>query len=173
MSATQARVGKLPLREQEMAQITRDYEISKANYRSLLDKKNAAEMATDMERRQKSERFTIIDPARAPEKPVQPNRPLLYTLASVLSLVLGLAVGFGREYRKGVLLGEWELPPDLNIIGRLPVIRIAAASEEAGAPQPGKPARPALARRRWAVVASGLLLAIALAVGAYWVTNRS
>src|ERR1019366_2672723 len=82
MISTQARMGNLPLREQEMAQITRDYEISKTNYRSLLDKKNAAEMSFDMEQREKSERFEIADHAVVPEKPISPNRPLLYTLVS-------------------------------------------------------------------------------------------
>src|ERR1017187_9778384 len=53
----QRRIERLPVREQEMAQITRDYEMSKENYKSLLDKKMAAEMSLNMERRQQSERF--------------------------------------------------------------------------------------------------------------------
>ena len=172
MASTQARMEKLPLREQEMAQITRDYEISKANYRSLLDKKTAAEMSTDMERRAKSERFEVADPARVPEKPISPNRPLLYTLVSLLSLVVGLAVGLGREYRHGVLLGEWELPGDLTVLGHLPVIHITV---------PSTPDRPDDARMRirnakwrWVVLGSGLLLLVAMiAAGAYLVSNRS
>jgi polysaccharide chain length determinant protein (PEP-CTERM system associated) len=171
MAGTQARMEKLPLREQEMAQITRDYEISKANYRSLLDKRNAAEMSTDMERRAKSERFEIADPARIPEKPISPNRPLLYTLVSVLSLIVGLAVGLGREYRHGVLLGEWELPGDLTVLGCLPVIHITV---------PSTPERPGNARMRirdgkwrWVVLGSGLLLLVVIAAGAYLVSNRS
>src|ERR1035438_2032950 len=168
MASTQARMEKLPLREQEMAQITRDYEISKANYRSLLDKKNAAEMSTDMEHRQKSERFELADPARVPEKPISPNRPLLYTLVSLLSLVVGLAVGLGREYRHGVLLGEWELPGDLTVLGHLPVIHITGPS--AGDAR----MRIRHGKWRWVVLGSGLLLLVAMiAAGAYLVSNRS
>ena len=48
----QSHLGQLPVREQEMSGITRDYEISKMNYKALLDKRLAAEMALDMERRQ-------------------------------------------------------------------------------------------------------------------------
>jgi succinoglycan biosynthesis transport protein ExoP len=77
ISVYQSRVNSLPIREQEMAGLTRDYEITKANYRSLLDKKIAAEMATDMERREKSERFTIVDPARVPARPFKPKREML------------------------------------------------------------------------------------------------
>ena len=105
----QQRIERLPVREQEMAQIMRDYEMSKENYKSLLDKKMAAEMSLDMETRQQSERFTVLDRAQVPEKPIKPNRPLLYAGAAVLGLVLALVVGFDAELRRNVVLGEWEL----------------------------------------------------------------
>ena len=73
MNSFQERVNQLPVREQEMAGVTRDYESAKADYRALLDKKLAADMATEMERRQKAERFTVVDPARVPEKPFSPK----------------------------------------------------------------------------------------------------
>jgi succinoglycan biosynthesis transport protein ExoP len=136
MAQYQQRIGKLPVREQEMAQLTRDYEISKANYRSLLDKGLSAEMSTDMEKRQKSERFTVLDPARTPEKPIKPNRPLLYALCAVGGLVIGLAFGLGREFKQNVLLGEWELPQGLVVLGRLPYIEIPL-TDESQAAQPG------------------------------------
>ena len=129
LGAYQARLEKLPVREQEMARITRDYEMSKENYKSLLDKKLAAEMALDMERRQQSERFTVLDRARLPEKPVKPNRPMLYGVGSGIALVLGLVVGFIAELRKNVVLGEWELPPDTPILARLPHIEVALSSQ--------------------------------------------
>jgi len=124
----QGRIEHLPVREQEMAQITRDYEMSKENYKSLLDKKMAAEMALDMERRQQSERFTVLDRARLPEKPVKPNRPMLYALGSGLALVLGLAVGFSAELRRNVVLGEWELPDGVPVLARLPRIEVRLGS---------------------------------------------
>ncbi len=120
----QGRVNGLPIREQEMAALTRDYEISKTNYRSLLDKKMAAEMATDMERREKSERFTIVDPARVPTKPYKPNRKLLDAGGAFVGLVLGLALALGKEMQAGTLLGEWELPAGTTVLGRLPYIEI-------------------------------------------------
>jgi len=63
----QGRVQKLPIREQQLASITRDYETSKTNYHSLLDKKLAADMAENMERWQKAERFVMLDEARVPK----------------------------------------------------------------------------------------------------------
>lgn len=124
VNSYQGRIDRLPLVEQQMAAVTRDYEISKANYKSLLDKKLSAGMATDMERRQKSERFMIIDPARVPEKPFSPNRPLLAAFGAALSLALSIVAGFALEFRKGALLGEWELPPEVAILGRVPYIEM-------------------------------------------------
>jgi polysaccharide chain length determinant protein (PEP-CTERM system associated) len=115
----QTRVEKLPIREQQMAALTRDYETSKGNYKSLLDKKLSAEMASEMEHSQQSERFTIADPARVPTAPIKPKRPLLFGMGSLGGLVLGLALGLALELKKNVFLGEWELPPHLQVLGRV------------------------------------------------------
>lgn len=134
----QRRTENLPLREQEMARITRDYEMSKENYKSLLEKKMAAEMALDMERRQQSERFTVLDRARVPEKPVKPKRPQLYAAGTALSLALGLLVGFAAELRKNVVLGEWELPEGTPILARLPHIEVSIRPAEAKSKAQGR-----------------------------------
>ncbi|HZQ53521.1 MAG TPA: Wzz/FepE/Etk N-terminal domain-containing protein [Bryobacteraceae bacterium] len=119
------RINKLPLVEQEMASLKRNYEESETNYNSLLQKQLAAGVANDMERSQQSEQFTIVEPARVPEKPVKPNRPLLAAAGSVASLLLALGLGFALEFRKRTLLGEWELPPGILVLGRVPVIDMA------------------------------------------------
>jgi uncharacterized protein involved in exopolysaccharide biosynthesis len=130
----QRRVERMPMREQEMAQVTRDYEISKTNYKSLLDKKTAAGMALDMERRQQSERFIVLDRAQLPEKPIKPNRPQLYAAGSVLGLALALLMGFAAELRQNVILGEWELPEGTPVLARLPRIELGVRSGQTAAP---------------------------------------
>jgi polysaccharide biosynthesis transport protein len=122
------RISRLPLHEQEMAQITRDYDTSKANYRNLLDKKLAAEMATDLEHGQKSERFTLLDPARVPDKPQRPKRPLYYAMGGLLSVLAGFGAGLGMEIQQGKLLGRWELGPGIPVLARLPRIVVARAA---------------------------------------------
>ena len=126
VSTYEARLEKMPIREQEMAKLLRDYQISKNNYEQLLAKDFSADMATDMEKRQRAERFTILDPARTPEKPAKPIRQLLYGLGLVGGLVLGIATAFGREARRNVVLGEWELPPDIPVLGRVPLMEFQA-----------------------------------------------
>jgi uncharacterized protein involved in exopolysaccharide biosynthesis len=135
MGGVQGRMDRLPLREQEMAQVMRDFEVSQKNYQALLGKKLSADMATDLERRQKAERFTIVDPARTPGAPFKPNRQMLYLMGFGAALLLGIAAAFGNEMRKGVLLGEWEFPPNTVILGALPRIEIRAAAPAAGGSQ--------------------------------------
>ena len=164
ISLYQGRISGLPIREQEMSQLTRDYDMARTNYRSLLDKKIAAEMAVDMERRQKSERFTIVDAARPPAVPVKPKRMLMTAGGSIFGLVLGLVLAFGRELQAGTLLGEWELPKNVPVLGRLPHIKISPVtgrdSSESGS-------------RKLAVYSSAVLFVLgAILAGFYLVSHR-
>lgn len=122
----QVRVEKLPIREQQMAALTRDYETSKVNYRSLFDKKISAEMAEDMERSEQSERFTIADQARVPMKPVKPRRALLFAMAVLVALALSIGLSLAYEINKNTFLGEWELPATVGVLGRIPNMSGAA-----------------------------------------------
>jgi polysaccharide biosynthesis transport protein len=118
----QSRVESLPLREQEMASLLRDYEISKANYETLLKKSLDANMSNDMETRQKAERFTVLDTARVPEKPVQPRTEILVGIGSVASLFASLLGFLAFDLKKNRVLGDWELPGGVTVLGRIPII---------------------------------------------------
>ena len=64
---------------------------SKAKYQDLMQKVMEAKIAHGLEKEQKGERFTLIDPARFPEVPFKPNR-----LAIILTgIVLGIGAGVG------------------------------------------------------------------------------
>lgn len=129
----ETRINKLPLVQQQMSSLNRDYNESANNYNSLLQKELAADMATDMERSKNSERFTIIDAARVPQKPIKPKRAVLASVGSVAGLALGLALGFVFEFRKQSFLGEWELPPGTVVLGRVPQIKMLSGATGAGA----------------------------------------
>jgi hypothetical protein len=85
------RVANTPRREQEFQELSRDYLSTKELYQSLLKRHDEAQMAADMELRQKGEQFRILDPALASAVPAAPNRRRLLVVALMLSL--GLAVG--------------------------------------------------------------------------------
>ena len=120
--SVQGRLSTLPIREQELAAITRDYDISRNNYMQVLDKIFAADMASNMERRQKAERFTISSPAEVPTRPIGPKRGLYVTLGAFLVFMAAAATVFVRQFRANRLLGEWELPEDVSVFGRIPHI---------------------------------------------------
>ena len=89
----QARIEATPVREAELAALTRDYETLQQTYRSLLQKKEESQISANLEKRQIGEQFKILDPARMPEKPASPDRPRLYLIAH--------ARGDGRRPRPG------------------------------------------------------------------------
>lgn len=126
ISSCQSRISRLPLVEQQMASLKRNYDESANNYNSLLQKTIAAGIATDMERSKQSEQFTVIDPARVPERPEKPNRIIVAAGGSLGGLVIGFLIGFLAEFHKQKFLGEWELPATTVVLGRVPIMHLPA-----------------------------------------------
>jgi polysaccharide chain length determinant protein (PEP-CTERM system associated) len=94
----QERVEKTFPNEEQMLSLTRDYEVTKKEYQSMLDKKLDAQVSQNLEERQKGERFRVLDPANLPESPVRPNRRVLALagLAGSVALAVGLPILFWR-----------------------------------------------------------------------------
>lgn len=93
----QRRIEETPKREQEMIQLSRDYDLLRTNYQSLLDKKYQSQMAENLERKQQGEQFRILDPARLPEKPSKPDRNAVLAMGAFLGLAIGLGLAWFRE----------------------------------------------------------------------------
>lgn len=93
----QGRLNMAPIREQQLAGLTRDYEQSRKNYEQLLAKRDQSEMATNLEKRQKGEQFRVLDPPNLPQKPYSPNRLKLNLMGLIGGLVLGMASLVGSE----------------------------------------------------------------------------
>ena len=94
----QQRVENTFVREQELLDLTRDYGSTQKQYQSMLDKKLDAQLSQSLERRQKGERFRVLDPASFPQSPVRPNRSSL-TIAGIggsLLAALGLPILLGQ-----------------------------------------------------------------------------
>jgi len=105
----QDRLNTEPASEEQLADLTRGYDQSKANYDDLLKKENESEMATSMEQMQQGERFSILDPPSLPLKPDFPNRLKFCGIGLGLGLVLGLIVAGGFEYMDDRLHSEKEI----------------------------------------------------------------
>ncbi len=109
MAVYQSKVDIIPRVEQMQKEISRDYESTSKHYQELLSKKNEAEMASSLEKRQKGEQFRILDPANLPEKPIKPNRLLLNLAGFAIGLVLGAGIALGLELMDESIHSEREL----------------------------------------------------------------
>ena len=150
----QARLNRAPLIEQEYADITRDYEQSKANYDSLLTKKSQSEMATDLEKTQQGEHFRMLDPPNLPTKPYKPNRLQLCGLGVMVGLVFGGAAAFGREKMSGKVYTTREIKKLLpfEVLSEIPAIETPEEQE-------------AHRRRSWVAAAAGVVIIGAILLG--------
>jgi polysaccharide biosynthesis transport protein len=118
----QGKLASIPGVEQQMSSVTRDFEVSRDHYRMLLEKKFGADMASDLESRQKGERFVILDPAQIPTRPDRPNRLIIDVLALAVGFGLGLATAFVREIMDPSVKTEVEITEMLStpIIAHIP-----------------------------------------------------
>ena len=120
----QGRLNQEPVREQQLADLTRGYDQSKANYDDLLKKKNESKMATSMELLQQGERFRIVDAPSFPQKPEFPNRLKFCGMGLGVGLALGLLVAGGFEMMDDRLHNAKEIRDLLpaEVIGEIPAI---------------------------------------------------
>jgi polysaccharide chain length determinant protein (PEP-CTERM system associated) len=118
ISQYQKRVEQTPKREQELMSLRRDYENIQASYDSLLNRKLEAEIAVNMEKKQKGEQFRIVDYAALPQRPVSPDlvRLLLMCIAG------GLGAGGGLIYLLEFLNNAVRQPKDFEAEFGLPVL---------------------------------------------------
>jgi len=98
MKRLQQRVENVPKREQELVSLSRDYETIKQSYDAMSARKINAEIAENLETRQKSEQFRVLDPANYPQKPVKPDRLRILGMGLALGLGLGGGLAFATEY---------------------------------------------------------------------------
>jgi polysaccharide chain length determinant protein (PEP-CTERM system associated) len=93
----QSKLERIPVLEQQLASVNRDYENARDHYKLLLDRKFSADMSSSLEDFQKADRFIVLDPARAPARPFSPNRPLINGAGLALGLALGLILAVAFE----------------------------------------------------------------------------
>lgn len=97
INAYASRLQLSPVIEEEYKKITRDHDMALKFYNSLLAKRDASQMATELQRRQEGEQLSVMDPANLPDKPSFPKPPLFIGGGLAAGLVLGLAVVLGVE----------------------------------------------------------------------------
>jgi polysaccharide chain length determinant protein (PEP-CTERM system associated) len=87
----QAAARAMPQVEAEFKQLTRDYEVIRSRYASLLERRESAQIAGEAQSSDDGIEFRVIDPPQVALKPGWPNRPKLMTAV----FLAALAGGFG------------------------------------------------------------------------------
>ncbi len=124
ISSYRGKVDAVPVREQQMAELARNYSVSKDHYQSLLDKTFSAGMAAEMERKQQSEHFTILDKAQVPERPFKPRRRLMLAGVFMGALFLSVGLAYGRDMLNDTMKIERDLkvllPAHVHVLTAVP-----------------------------------------------------
>ncbi len=118
MQFYQKRVEETPKREQELLTLKRDYQNMSNSYSSLLERKLEAELAVNMEKKQKGEQFYVIDSARVPSKPIEPDMKKLFLMVVGAGLGLGAGLIFLLEY----LNNSFKSTAEIETVLGLPVL---------------------------------------------------
>ena len=142
----QGRLNRAPVMEQQFTDLTRDYEQSKANYDSLLSKKNQSEMSTNLEKTQQGEHFRMLDPPNLPSKPYKPNRLQLCAYGLIVGLMLGGITTVGSEMIGGKVYTQRQIKKlvPFEVIAEIPSL--------------DTPGEQAAARRKTLVAAAAAVL---------------
>jgi uncharacterized protein involved in exopolysaccharide biosynthesis len=132
ISDYQSRLNRAPVREQQLLDITRDYDQSRANYDSLLAKKNQSQMATNLEKTQQGEHFRVVDPPNLPVKPYQPNRLKLSMMGLFAGLALGAVFTIGAEMTDDRVYSERVLKKlaSVDVIAEVPALNTPEEERE-------------------------------------------
>jgi uncharacterized protein involved in exopolysaccharide biosynthesis len=91
---------------------------TQAKYDDLSRKFMEARVAHGLEKEQMGDRFTLIDPAKLPEKPIRPNRPVVL----LIGLILGIGTGVGTASLREATDHSAHRPEDLTTTFPIPVL---------------------------------------------------
>jgi protein tyrosine kinase modulator len=130
----QSKIEAVPKRESELVELTRDYDVLKKTYDSLLSKREESQLAANLERRQIGEQFRILDPASLPERAANQSTRLGFSFGpAIIGLVLGVLLAGFLEYTDSSFSHEADVTRVLNlpVLALVPVV--ASHAEKRGA----------------------------------------
>lgn len=142
-------IARTPAVEREMRNMARDYQNALVKYQEVTAKRMEADVSRSLEREQKGERLTLIEPPVLPEEPDSPNRWLILLLGTMLSLAGGIG---------GVGLAE---AMDNSVHGATGILAVTSLAPIGSIPLFQRPDRSAAGRLRWLTTAAVMALTLA------------
>ncbi len=114
----QGRLQASPVIEQQLKELTRDYQTASDIYNELLKKRENAEMATHLEHEQQGETFKVQDAPSLPSSPSFPKKALFVGGGGGAGLVLSLGILYLLAVTDKALYSE----RDVELCLKLPVL---------------------------------------------------
>jgi uncharacterized protein involved in exopolysaccharide biosynthesis len=118
ISVYQSRVEAAPRVEQQLAELTRGYDVLAARYRDLQSKAEEAKGSAKVEEARKTSQFEIVERAFPPARPVRPNQQRIL----MGGLGLGLLALVGPLLLAGLLAPKVASSAGLELIDGTPVL---------------------------------------------------
>jgi polysaccharide chain length determinant protein (PEP-CTERM system associated) len=154
VNAYRLRIAGTPKVEEAYSALMSARDNTQAKYDDLMRKHMEARVAHGLEKEQKGERFTLIEPPRLPEKPYKPNRLAIMLIGIVLGMGAGIGLAALREFSDDAVRSA----ESLTMMTEFPVLagipEIMTAKDIAGR----RTKRLALAVGALAVVVLGLVV---------------
>jgi polysaccharide biosynthesis transport protein len=101
----ETRLVQTPRVEQEGLALQREYESAVKKYREIKQSLMSAELALELEKEQRGERYSILEPPERPDSPHSPNRRAIILLGLVLGLGAGVGYASVAEYMDRTIRG--------------------------------------------------------------------
>ncbi len=118
MADYEGRIERTPQREQELLALERNYVNMVENYQLLHQKQINANISENLDKRQKGERFRILDPANLPSKPEGMRRELIV----LAGFGCGVGFGFGLAFLLDLLSPTFRRSNDVEISLGFPLL---------------------------------------------------
>jgi uncharacterized protein involved in exopolysaccharide biosynthesis len=118
------RIASTPRIEEEYGVLLVARGNTQAKLNDLVRKLMEAQVASGLEKEQKGERFTMIDPPRLPEKPFEPNRLAILLIGVVAGIGAGVASAALREFCDDAVRSADRLQTEthLPVLSTMPVL---------------------------------------------------
>ncbi|HET7314051.1 XrtA system polysaccharide chain length determinant [Salinisphaera sp.] len=151
----------------QLAQLSRNYAVTRDQYQQLLSRLYSARLSTDVQNSSEALQFRVIDPPEVPAEPSGPKRMILMAMALIGALVAGLAFAWFLAQLRPVFSSRRDLTDATGV----PVIGSVSLALS--------PAQRANRRRSMLVffvccasLPIGFAVALALVpIGVHWVPN--
>lgn len=117
----EARLVQTPGVEQQGLALQRDYDAAMKKYREIRQNLMGADLALELEKEQKGERYSILEPAALPDRPERPNRKAFVLLGIVLGLGGGIGYASIAEYMDRTVRGSRSV---VGLLGAPPLAAI-------------------------------------------------